>query len=81
LLPVAVDIYGISPFHFGVIVCINIVLGLLTPPVGAGLFVASAIAKISPGKVFMALLPFLLTTVVVLVIISFEPALVTFFIE
>jgi tripartite ATP-independent transporter DctM subunit len=81
LLPVAIDVYGISPFHFGVIVCINIVLGLLTPPVGAGLFVASAIANVSPGKIFIALLPFLATTILVLVAISYEPALVTFFIE
>jgi tripartite ATP-independent transporter DctM subunit len=81
LLPVAIDVYGISPFHFGVIVCINIVLGLLTPPVGVGLFVASAIANVSPGKIFIALLPFLATTILVLVAISYQPALVTFFIE
>jgi len=81
LLPVAVDTYGISPYHFGVIICINIVLGLLTPPVGAGLFIVSAIASTSPGKVFMALLPFLLTTVFCLVVICFQPVLVTFFIE
>ncbi len=81
LLPVAISVYGISPFHFGVIVCINVVLGLLTPPVGAGLFVASAAANVSPGKIFIALLPFLLTTIVVLVLLSWQPALVTILIE
>jgi tripartite ATP-independent transporter DctM subunit len=81
LLPVAISVYGISPFHFGVIVCINVVLGLLTPPVGAGLFVASAAANVSPGKIFVALLPFLLTTIVVLILLSWQPALVTILIE
>ncbi len=81
LLPVAQSVYGISPYHFGVIVCINVVLGLLTPPVGAGLFVASSAAKVSPGKLFIALLPFLLTTLIVLVIISWQPAIVSAFIE
>ncbi len=81
LLPVAMNVYGISPFHFGVIICINMVLGLLTPPVGTGLFVASAAANVPPGKIFVALLPFLLTTVVVLILLSWQPALVTVFIE
>jgi tripartite ATP-independent transporter DctM subunit len=81
LLPVAMNVYGISPFHFGVIICINMVLGLLTPPVGTGLFVASAAANVPPGRIFVALLPFLLTTVVVLVLLSWQPALVTVFIE
>ncbi len=81
LLPVAQSVYGIAPVHFGVIVCINVVLGLLTPPVGAGLFVASSAADVSPGKLFIALLPFLLTTLIVLVLLSWQPALVTALIE
>ena len=81
LLPVAQSVYGIAPVHFGVIVCINVVLGLLTPPVGAGLFVASSAAEVSPGKLFIALLPFLLTTLIVLVLLSWQPALVTALIE
>ena len=44
LLPIAQSAYGIDPFHFGVVLCINIVLGLLTPPVGTGLYIASAAA-------------------------------------
>ncbi|MCP4301484.1 MAG: TRAP transporter large permease [Gammaproteobacteria bacterium] len=81
LLPVAQSVYGIGPYHFGVIVCINVVLGLLTPPVGAGLFVASAAANVSPGKIFTALLPFLLTTIAVLVILSANPSLVTWLLQ
>jgi len=81
LLPVAQSVYGIGPYHFGVLVCMNVVLGLLTPPVGAGLFVASAAANVSPGKIFVALLPFLLTTLAVLVILSAQPVLVTWLIR
>jgi len=81
LLPVAQSVYGIGPIHFGVIVCINIVLGLLTPPVGAGLFVASSAANVPPGKIFIALLPFLITTLIVLILLSWQPALVTALIE
>jgi len=81
LLPVAQSVYGIGPYHFGVIVCINVVLGLLTPPVGAGLFVASSAAKVPVGRIFVALLPFLLTTLFVLVLLSWQPALIRFFID
>ena len=81
LLPVAQSVYGIGPFHFGVIVCMNIVLGLLTLPVGAGLFVASSAAQVPLGKLFIALLPFLLTTLIVLVLLSWQPTLVTALID
>jgi tripartite ATP-independent transporter DctM subunit len=81
LLPVAQSVYGIGPFHFGVIICMNIVLGLLTPPVGAGLFVASSAANVSPGKIFIALLPFLITSLIVLILLSWQPSLVTALIE
>jgi tripartite ATP-independent transporter DctM subunit len=81
LMPVAQGVYGISPYHFGVLVCINVVLGLLTPPVGAGLFVASAAAGVTPGRIFRALIPFLLTTLFVIVLISWQPLLVTALID
>jgi TRAP-type C4-dicarboxylate transport system permease large subunit len=59
------------------VLCINIVLGLLTPPVGTGLYMASAAARVAPAKVFVAVLPFLATTVVVLILLSWQPWLVT----
>ena len=77
LLPVAQNVYGIDPFHFGVVICINLILGLLTPPVGAGLYVASAMSRISPTRIFRALLPFLLVTIVNLILLSWHPWLVT----
>jgi len=77
LLPIAQSNYGIDPFHFGVVVCINLVLGILTPPVGTGLFISATLAKVAPGRIFVALMPFLLVTVVVLVLLSWQPGLVT----
>lgn len=81
LLPIAQNNYGIDPFHFGVVVCINLVLGLLTPPVGAGLFVTTAMTDVKPGDLFRSLMPFLLTTLVVLVLLCWQPWLVTALIE
>lgn len=51
------------------------------PPAGAGLFVAASAANVPPGRIFIALLPFLLTTVLVLVLLSWQPALVTALID
>lgn len=81
LLPIAVQEYGIDPYQFGVIVCINLVLGLLTPPVGAGLFVMTAMTGVRPGRLVRALLPFLLSTALVLVLLSVFPGLVTLLIR
>jgi len=77
LLPIAQSNYGIDPYHFGVVVCINLVLGILTPPVGTGLFIAATLARIQPGRIFVALAPFLLVTVLVLILLSWQPWLVT----
>ena len=77
LLPIAQTNYGIDPFHFGVVVCINLVLGILTPPVGTGLFISATLAKVPAGRIFIALAPFLLVTVAILVLLSWQPGLVT----
>ena len=77
LMPIAISVFGINPYHFGVVVCINLVLGLLTPPVGAGLYVAASMVDAQPGAVFRALVPFLLSTLAVLVLLSWQPGLVT----
>ncbi len=81
LLPIAQQSYGIDPFHFGVIICINLVLGLLTPPVGSGLFVTTAMTGVKPGDLFRALLPFLAATLAVLALLCWQPWLVTILIE
>jgi len=58
LLPIATEVYGIDPRHFGVVVVINLVLGLLTPPVGLSFFVASAVTGAKPGAMFLITWPF-----------------------
>jgi len=81
LLPVATNVYGINPYHLGVVMCINLTLGLLTPPVGAALYVAARVTGCKPGDIVRPLLPFLLVTMLILVIICWQPALVTGFVN
>jgi len=73
LLPIATDVYGIDPIHFGVIVSINLILGLLSPPVGIGLYIAANVAKISPIAVFITAIPFFVVTFAALVILALVP--------
>nr|CAD6436719.1 TRAP transporter large permease [Rhizobium sp. Q54] len=79
LLPIATEVYGIDPIHFGVVVVINLVLGFLSPPVGLCFFVASAVTGAKPGKMFIVTLPFFAASCVLLVLLSIFPQLSTFF--
>ena len=73
LLPIATQQFDITPYQFGVVVCLTLVLGLLTPPVGAGLFIASSMTGVPPMRIFLALLPFLLASLVTLVLLAWQP--------
>lgn len=75
LLPVATGVYGIDPIHFGVVICLNLVLGLLTPPVGAGLYIAAAMSQSRPMAVFVQLIPFLVVALALLVLLCAFPQL------
>ena len=75
LLPIATEVYHIDPRHFGVVVVVNLVLGLMTPPVGLSFFVASAVTGAKPGKMFMVTLPFFFICCVALVLLSIFPSL------
>lgn len=77
LLPIATEVYGIDPRHFGVVVVVNLVLGLLSPPVGLSFFVASAVTGAKPGKMFLVTLPFFIVACVLLVVLSIFPSLST----
>lgn len=68
---------GIDPLHFATFAVLNLMIGLTTPPVGVCLFVCSNIARISLGKVVKAILPFLFTNILVLLAVSYIPALAT----
>ncbi|MER2107972.1 MAG: TRAP transporter large permease [Solibacillus sp.] len=68
-------IYGVDPVHFGIIICINLTIGLLTPPVGSGLFISASMTKLKIGELVKALLPFLVVSLIVLLLITYIPAL------
>ncbi len=74
LLPIAQQI-GIEPIQFGIMVILNCGIGLLTPPVGAVLFIGSAVAKLPMEKVVKATLPFYLCMIVALLLITFIPGI------
>lgn len=75
LLPIATEVYGIDPRHFGVVVVVNLVLGLMSPPVGLSFFVAAAVTGAKPGKMFIVTLPFFLVCCAALVLLSLFPSL------
>lgn len=77
LLPVAQSV-GIHPVQFGIIMVLNCGIGLLTPPVGSCLFIGSAISKVPVEKIVKATLPLYLCMFVVLMMISFIPAITMF---
>jgi C4-dicarboxylate transporter, DctM subunit len=81
LLPIATEIYNIDPRHFGVVVVINLVLGLLSPPVGLCFFVAAAVTGAKPGRMFIVTLPFFITACVLLVVLSIYPQLSLVFVK
>jgi len=74
LLPV-VKAVGVDPVHFGMIMIVNLGIGLITPPVGTVLFVGSAVGKLPIETVVRALLPFFVLLVMVLMIVTYVPQL------
>ncbi len=76
LAPVAAKL-GVDPTHFAMIVIYNLTLGMITPPVGGLLFVTSNVSKVPMAKLVRELKPFLVAHGVILVIITFMPALST----
>ncbi|MEX0954085.1 MAG: TRAP transporter large permease [Rhizobiaceae bacterium] len=73
LLPVAVGL-GIDPVHFGIILILNLMIGLLTPPVGMVLYVLSKVANVPFERCVTATAPFLIPLVGVLLLLTFVPA-------
>ncbi|GFM54670.1 TRAP transporter large permease [Pseudomonas cichorii] len=74
LLPVITGI-GVDPVHFGMIMLVNLGIGLITPPVGAVLFVGAAVGKVSIEATVKALLPFYLALFMVLMMVTYIPAI------
>jgi TRAP-type C4-dicarboxylate transport system permease large subunit len=72
LLPVVTG-YGVDPVHFGVIICLNLIIGIIHPPMGIGLFAVSAVTKLSVETVTRATLPYLVPLLFALLVITFVP--------
>ena len=77
LFPVAVRL-GVDPVHFGVMMAVNMEIGLCHPPVGLNLYVASGIAKMGITELTVAVMPWLLTMLAFLVVITYWPGLTLF---
>lgn len=77
LLPVT-NALGIDPVHFGMIMLVNLGIGLITPPVGSVLFVASAVSKQKIEQVVKAMLPFYLVLFLALMLVTYIPAISLF---
>ena len=69
--------FGMSPVQFGVMLSFNTLVGMITPPMGIGLFVGAKVAGTTPEKVLRASLPFFIPLLAGLMIISFVPAVTT----
>jgi tripartite ATP-independent transporter DctM subunit len=76
LIPIGNNL-GIDPIHFGAVIVLNLMIGMLTPPVGFLLFVVSAVGKIPMGPLIREVMPFLLMALIVLAIATFFPAFTT----
>ena len=77
LVPIVMS-YGIDPVHFGIIMILNLMIGMLTPPVGMVLFVLSRMTPVPFEKICKAMVPFLGMCLVALVIMALFPPVVTF---
>jgi C4-dicarboxylate transporter DctM subunit len=77
LAPVAMR-FGIDPVHFGMVMVVNLALGMITPPFGVNLFAACTVARISLDRIIPRLLPFVLTVIACLMVVTYFPGLSLF---
>ncbi len=74
LAPVAMH-FGIDPVHFGLVMVVNLALGMITPPFGVNLFAACTVARISLDRIIRELVPFVLVVLGCLMVITYVPAI------
>jgi TRAP-type C4-dicarboxylate transport system permease large subunit len=72
--PIAIHL-GMHPIHFGIIVVINLVIGLITPPLGEILFIVGPLARVSIEDVTKEILPFMAIEIVILFLVSYVPSI------
>ena len=80
LLPVT-EALGVDPIHFGIIMCVNLAIGFVTPPMGANLFVASNLSKVPVIEIAKKAVPFILAFLVALMLITFIPEISLFLVK
>lgn len=74
LLPVAAAI-GVAPVHLGVILVLNLTIGMLTPPFGVGLYTVATVGKEAPHKVLKELVPLYIPLLIALMVVTYVPEL------
>ena len=74
LLPIVVAV-GVNPIHFGIIVAVNLSIGMYTPPFGLNLFSSQAIFNAPLSRIYLGVLPFLVVNFIALMIITYIPAI------
>jgi C4-dicarboxylate transporter DctM subunit len=74
LAPVAMH-FGIDPVHFGLVMVVNLALGMITPPFGVNLFAACTVARISLDRIVKDLVPFVLVILACLMVITYAPSI------
>jgi TRAP-type C4-dicarboxylate transport system permease large subunit len=72
LVPVAIH-FGIDPIQFGMVMIVNLALGMITPPFGVNLFAACTVARISLDRIIKDLIPFICVILACLMLISYVP--------
>lgn len=77
LMPVVYK-YGIDPVHFGVVFVLNVVIGVVTPPIGTNMFITCSIARCSVAEFSRELVPFIIALVVLLFVVTYVPAITLF---
>ena len=80
MVPVVMPLFqhfGLDPIHMGVVMVLNLMIGLITPPVGMSLFVTSKVANVKLEKLCKAIIPWIIPLIIVLIIITYIPDLVT----
>ncbi|MEM2117327.1 MAG: TRAP transporter large permease [Thermoplasmata archaeon] len=77
LLPI-IDAVGIDRVHFGIVLCVNMIIGIITPPMGIGLYVMTSVAKLSLEEITRETVPFIIPLTIALLIITYIPQTVLF---
>ena len=76
LLPIMTS-FGVDPVHFGIIMVLNLMIGLITPPVGICLYILQSITSLTFATIVKRIFPYLMALIIALFIVSFVPATVT----